>query len=203
MGWSLDDHTEFFLLEDLVRQFNLEHLNPSPAAINFTKLDHFNGLHIRNLEPGELSRRMKSFYTAVGQAVDDDRLVKIAAMLQERMVTLDEAPDKTTFLFKEKIEPSVEELIPDGLTAQQALDIARQSYAILEAALDLKTETAEPPMRELAEKLGLKPGQVFGILRVAVTGQKVSPPLYESMELLGKPVVMQRLLNAIQMLEKN
>lgn len=202
MGWSLDDHTEFFRLNDLEHQFNLEHLNPSPAAINFTKLDHFNGLHIRNLEPGELSRRMKPFYTAVGQVVNDERLVKIAAMLQERMVTLDEAPEKTGFLFKEKVEPSVEELIPDGLTAQQALDIARQSYAILEASPDLKTETAEPPMRELAEKLGLKPGQVFGILRVAITGQKVSPPLYESMELLGKPVVMQRLMNAIQMLEK-
>jgi glutamyl-tRNA synthetase len=74
MGWSYDDHTEFFVLKDLIEKFSLEKLNPSPAAINFTKLDYFNGLHIRNLELADLAQRVKPFFVNAGYLVDDDKL---------------------------------------------------------------------------------------------------------------------------------
>ena len=94
MGWSLDDHTEFFNLEDLVRDFSIKRLNPSPAAINFSKLDHFNGLHIRNLDQEILARRLKPFYEAAGYTVDENKLLKIVPLIQERIVTLDVRPRK-------------------------------------------------------------------------------------------------------------
>lgn len=201
MGWSFDDHTEFFTLEDLVEKFCLERLNPSPAAINFTKFDHFNGLHIRHLSVEELALRLKPFYDAKGFSCDLDLLARIVPLIRERIVTLDDAADLTGFFFDAEIHPVLEDLIAKGLTAAETLDLARQSHTVLAALPEMTLDQAEPPMRELVERSGLKPGQVFGILRVAVTGKTVSPPLFESMEILGKDVVLRRLEQAIAMLE--
>ena len=74
MGWSYDDKTEFFTLDDLVEKFSLEKLNPSPAAINFSKLDHFNGLHIRNLDQADFAARIKPWFEKAGYAPEDDAL---------------------------------------------------------------------------------------------------------------------------------
>ncbi len=200
MGWSFDDHTEFFLLPDLVQKFGLDRLNPAPAAINFTKLDHFNGLHIRNLPVEEFSRRIKPFYTVAGLNADDKTLLKIAPIIQERVATLDESVDIAGFFFRPTVEQKVEELTAKGLTAAQSADVARKCLNILETVPEMTLEAAEPPMRALVEELGLSAGQVFGILRTAVTGQKVSPPLFESMEIIGKKVVIDRLKSAIDLL---
>ena len=82
MGWSYDDHTEFFTLEDLIQKFDLERLNPSPAAINFTKFDHFNGLHIRALSIEDLANRIKPFFEAQGISADEKTLLKIAPIIR-------------------------------------------------------------------------------------------------------------------------
>lgn len=202
MGWSYDDHTEFFKLQDLVEKFSLEKLNPAPAAINFTKLDYFNGLHIRSLATADLAKRIKPYFESRGIAADDQTLQKIAPIIQERITTLDEAPDFAGFFFQEDVEPVPEDLVGKGLSAAQSADIARQSYALLASLNEINPEIAEPPMRSLVESLGFSAGQVFGILRMAVTGQKVSPPLFESMAIIGKPKVMSRIQKAIRMLEK-
>jgi glutamyl-tRNA synthetase len=201
MGWSFDDHTEFFTLADLVEKFSLGRLNPSPAAINFTKLDHFNGLHIRALTVEDFARRIKPFFETAGLQPDDATLLKIAPIIQERVATLDEAPEIAGFFFRPSVEPQVEELIAKGLTAAQSADAARRSLAVLEAAAEMTSEAAEPPMRALVEELGLSAGQVFGILRTAVTGQKISPPLFESMEIIGKVEVLSRMKKAISLLD--
>jgi len=103
MGWSYDDHTEFFTLPDLVQKFSLNHLNPSPAAINFTKLDHFSGLHIRNLPPQELAQRVKPFLTNAGYVVDGARLLQIIPIIRERLTTLDDAIPFGGFFFVRKL----------------------------------------------------------------------------------------------------
>jgi glutamyl-tRNA synthetase len=200
MGWSFDDHTEFFSLNDLVEKFSLNRLNPSPAAINFTKLDHFNGLHIRNLSVEEFSRRIKPFFSSAGLNPDDSKLLKIAPIIQERVATLDESVDIAGFFFRPTVEQKVEDLTAKGLTAAQSADVARKCLTVLEAVPEMTLEVAEPPMRNLVEELGLSAGQVFGILRTAVTGQKVSPPLFESMEIIGKEEVVNRLKSAINLL---
>jgi glutamyl-tRNA synthetase len=201
MGWSFDGSSEFFRLEDLVEKFSLEHLNPSPAAINFAKFDHFNGLHIRALSSEELAARIKPFFNHAGIQVDDATLVRIAPLIRERITTLDEAVDFAAFFFKPEIEPDPQELIAKGLTAAQSLQVARRSLEVLAGLEDFSPASAEPPMRMLVEELDLNPGQVFGVLRVAITGQRVSPPLFESMEIVGKERLLERIARAIKMLE--
>ena len=201
MGWSYDDHTEFFTMQDLIEKFSLDHLNPSPTAINFTKFDHFNGLHIRSLELPDLAKRLKPYFERAGYRVDDERLLKIAPIVRERLGTLDEAPEIAGFFFKEEVSPNPEELVAKGLSPAQSAEVAQRSYQVLAGAPEFTLAVVEPPMRILVEELGLSAGQVFGILRVAVTGQKVSPPLFESMEIIGRERVLKRIRKAIELLE--
>jgi glutamyl-tRNA synthetase len=202
MGWSYDDHTEFFKLPELVEKFNLKHLNPAPAAINFTKFDHFNGLHIRSLDDQDLADRVAPFFEEKGIKTNRETLLSIAPLIKERLGTLDDAVDMAGFFFKETVEPKFDELIAKGLTAEQSAQAAESAYQLLSSFQTLDLNVVEPPMRELAEKLGLSVGQLFGILRVAVTGQKVSPPLFESMEIIGREEVLKRIKNAIDILKQ-
>lgn len=202
MGWSYDGSTEFFTMPDLVEKFSLDRLNPSPAAINFTKLDHFNGLHIRNLDANDLAARLVPFFEKEGFAVDFDKLVKIIPILQVRIATLDEAPQMAGFFFKDEVKPELEDLIAKGLTVAESAAIAQRCLQELRALDDISPEKAEPHMREVVEALGYSAGQVFGIMRVAITGQKVSPPLFESMEIIGKDTVFKRLEKAITQLRQ-
>jgi glutamyl-tRNA synthetase len=201
MGWSLDDHTEFFTLRDLVEKFNLSHLNSAPAAINFTKLDYFNGMHIRNLGRDDLAQRLAPYITRGGVELDKEILYKAIPIIRERLVTLDDVIPVAGFLFKERIDPNLSDLIGDNLTAAESANIARRSYEVLASLPTMSISLAEPPMRAMVDELGYKTGQVFGILRVAVTGQKVSPPLFETMEIIGKGKVLARIKNAIELLE--
>jgi glutamyl-tRNA synthetase len=199
MGWSYDDRTEFFTLSDLVEKFSLNNLNPSPAAINYSKLDHFNGLHIRCLEVSDLARRLKPFFEAAGCQVDDETLSQVTPLIQNRIVTLDDAPAMGCFFFKDEVNPDREMLV-GKMSPAQALDVARRSYELLAALPEITHETAEQPLRDLAEQLGLSAGQVFGFLRAAVTGQTVSPPLFESMAVIGRETVLRRILKAQNLL---
>ena len=200
MGWGVAEG-DVLTLEDMIRQFDLTHLNPSPAAINFDKLDHFNGTHIRRLPEKDLAARLKPFFLKAGLAVDDGLLAKVVPLVRERMTTLDEAVEMAGFFFRSEVVPEPADLAAKGLTSAQSLEAARQSLVVLEGLPRLDAAAAEPPMRALVDSLGLKAGQVFGILRVAVTGQTVSPPLFESMEILGREVVLARVRRAIELLE--
>lgn len=200
MGWGVAED-DVMTLEDMIKRFSIDNLTPSPAAINFQKLDHFNGTHIRLLTTEDLARRVKPYLTEAGLDVDDEKLLRVAPLIRERLVTLDDCIQFAGFFFEETVEPAWEELIPKGLDAPQAAGVARRSYEIFASLADLSHHTAEPPMREFVEKSGLSASQVFGLLRLAVTGQKVSPPLFESMEVIGKEKVLERLEKAIGILE--
>jgi len=200
MGWGVAED-DVMSLDQMVERFSIDHLTPSPAAVNFQKLDHFNGTHIRQLTTEDLARRIKPYLLQEGLEVDNDTLLKVTPLIRERLVTLDDAIPFAAFFFHETVAPDPQDLIAKGLDARQSAEIARKSYDILAALPDLAHQTAEPPMREFVEKSGLSANQVFGILRVAVTGQKVSPPLFESMEVIGKEKVLARLERAAAILE--
>jgi len=202
MGWSFDDHTEFFTLPDLVEKFSMDRLNPAPAAINFSKLDHFNGLHIRNLQADDLAQRLKPFFVNAGFTVQDEVLLQIAPIIQERISTLDDALAMGGFFFEDEVHPAPEDLIGKKMTPAESVRAARQAYKILESLPEITHESANQPLRDLAEQMGLKAGQLFGILRSAVTGQTVSPPLFESMAIIGKEKVLERIQKAIRALEE-
>jgi glutamyl-tRNA synthetase len=201
MGWSYDDHTEFFSMPELIEKFSIDRLNPAPAAINFTKFDYFNGLHIRRLDAPDLARRIKPFFVKAGLAPDDETLLKIIPIIRERMVSLEDAPVIAGFFFRGEVHPKPEELIGAKMTIAESATAVRRAYSLLTALPDICIETAEPPLRNLADELGLKVGQLLGILRAAVTGQTVSPPLFESMEIIGRAIVLQRIENACLILE--
>jgi glutamyl-tRNA synthetase len=104
-------------------------------------------------------------------------------------------------MFEDDVVINPAELIAKNTTQAESLTILKEIHQVLLQLPQINHETAEPPMRELVEKLGYKPGQIFGILRVAVTGRLVSPPLFETMEIIGKEKVISRIEDAIKMLE--
>jgi len=201
MGWSYDDKTEFFTMPDLLEKFSLDRLNPAPAAINFSKLDHFNGLHMRSLAVDDLARRIQPFMEKAGYSVSLDKLIQIAPLVQERLVTLEDAPQWIGFFFQEQVTPVAEELVGSKMSPAESAAALQRAYDLLAGLPELTLESAEPPMRALAEALALQPGQLFGIVRVAVTGQKVSPPLFESMHIIGREKVLERIKNALALLQ--
>lgn len=203
IGWSYDDKTEFFTLEDLVEKFSVEKLNPSPAAINFSKLDHFNGLHIRALRVDDLAERLRPFFERAGYPVDNaDKLRQVAEVLQIRLANLAEAPEKGGFFFKEAIHPEPESLVGKKMTASKSLKMARHIQTLIQSLPDFSEDTANQPLRDLATELGLKAQHVFGFLRNALTAQPVSPPVFETMLIIGREKVLERIGNAIAALEE-
>jgi Glutamyl- and glutaminyl-tRNA synthetases len=108
--------------------------------------------------------------------------------------------DMAGFFFQNEVVPAHDDLIAKGLTAAESAAAAQQAYDLLSSFNTIELAVVEPPMRELAEKLNLSLGQFFGIIRVAVTGQKVSPPLFESMEIIGREIVLNRIKKAIEIL---
>lgn len=200
MGWSFDDHTEFFTLDDLVEKFDIDRLNPSPAAINFSKLDHFNGLHIRSLSSEDLANRIGPYFVEEGLNPDQETLLKIVPIIRERIVTLDDAVSFASFFFMEDVDPPPEILVGKKMTARESAVAAQQAYDVIAGLPDMQAETLEAPLRALADQLGLRAGQLFGILRTAVTGRTVSPPLLESMTIIGKEKVLERIAQAVEVL---
>jgi glutamyl-tRNA synthetase len=201
MGWSYDDHTELFSMRDLIEKFSFEKLSPSPAAVNYSKLEHFNGIYIRDLPTDELVHRIRPYFTTAGLEAGDDQLLAIAPLIQERIRTLDEAAAIAGFFFREDVEPDPEELLGKNMDAKQSANAARRSHDVIAAQSSMDPAILEPALRDLAEELEITAGQLFGILRLAVTGQKVSPPLIESMEVIGKAKVLDRITSAIELLE--
>jgi len=201
MGWGVAED-DVMSLDQMIERFSIDSLTPSPAAINFQKLDHFNGTHIRLFPTEDLAARLKPYFTREGLAVNDALLLKVVPLIRERLVTLDDCLAFATFFFKADVTPVPEELVAKGLDAKQSAQVARKSYEILSSLPELTHAIAEPPMRAYVEASGLSANQVFGILRVAVTGQKVSPPLFESMEIIGREKVLGRIQKAIEILDK-
>ena len=201
MGWGVPEG-DVMTLDEMIARFDVNTLTPSPAAVNFAKLDHFNATHIRMLQAGDLADRIKPYFVREGLVVEDAKLMRVIPLIRERLVTLDDCLPFAAWFFMETITPKPAELVAKGLSASQSAEMVRQSYQVLAALPEIRQDLAESPMRNLVEQLGLSPNQVFGSLRVAVTGQTVSPPLFESMEIVGKEKVLERLKQAIEILEK-
>jgi glutamyl-tRNA synthetase len=196
MGASFGAEERLMSLDEMAQAFNLAHLNPAPARVNFEKLDHFNGRYIRQLAPRDLQARLTPFFLKAGLTPDDTTLARIVPIIQERIVTLDDAVELAAFFFRPDPVLKPEALVAKGLTAAQSLAALQRATAIITAAPEFSHAALEAPLRALAEELGQKPGQLFGIVRVAVTGQPISPPLFESMEIVGREATLRRLAAA-------
>jgi len=200
LGASFDEKQDVFTLAELVQRFSLDHLSPAPAAVNFTKADHFNGVHLRRLAPEDLAKRMLPFFAAAGVPAGLTQLVRIAPLIQERVVTLDDGAEMAGFFFREKVTPAPSDLVGKDMTPATSAEAVRAAVDLIRSHADLEDPVLETGLRDLAVRLGLKPGQLFGILRAAVTGQTVSPPLFGSMAIIGREKVLERLAAAERVL---
>ncbi len=201
LGWSYDAQTEFMTMPELIERFSLERVNPSPSAWDYDKLDHFNGYYIRQLPVEDLTDRLLPFVSAAGFEASREKMVQVTPLIQERITTLADAPDKIDFFFVETL-PDYDrgQLIPkkgDRLMALTALQHAHQTLS----QIDFTGEAIEGALRAEAKSLGLKAGQMFQPIRVAVCGRMVAPPLFETLEVLGKATSLKRIQQAIAKLE--
>ena len=197
MGWSFDGHTEFFSMQDLVEKFSLEKLNPSPAAINFSKLDHFNKEHIKRLSNQDLADRVYPFFIDKGITPERAKLEAIAPVINERLTTLDDAVELCAFIFKEIAIPESAALVIAEKTMDETKMIAKDVLELLSKISVWDVGEIDTVMKKYMEENQLSPRQLLGFLREAVTGQKVTPPLFESMAVLGKTNCIERIKRAI------
>lgn len=197
MGWSYDDHTEFFTLQELVEKFSLDKLNPSPAAINFSKLDYFNKQHIKVLSDADLAKRIQPFFAKRGFHVTIDQLDAIAPVIKERITTLDDSVEMCAFLFKEEISHEPDSLRIKEKTDAETIEIGKGALDILKGIQAWNVVALEVALTAYMEKENLTPKELFSFLREAISGQRVTPPLFDCMQVLGKEKTIQRLAEAL------
>ncbi len=197
LGWSFDDKTELMSRQELIQRFTLERVNASPAVWNYDKLDHFNGHYIRQLPTDDLAGRVLPYLQAAGFAPEPPMLAKVVPLIRERITTLGDVVPAAGFFFAEELPPyDAAELIPqkgDAALARCVLERALQTLG----AVDFQPQTLEAALRAAAGELHLKAGQMFQPIRVAVCGRKAAPPLFETLEALGKPTCLKRIGQAI------
>jgi len=196
MGWSMPDGSEIFGYEDVEREFTFERVTTSGPVFDLVKLTSINGKYIRALSDDELFERLLPY---LPEEMDKERARQVAPVLKDRLTRLGEFAELTGFFFGPVPEYSADLLIPKKGTLSDAAKALEQVKGLLEGLKQPWThEEWESGMRDIADNLGLKAGDLFMILRVAVTGSKVSPPLYESMEILGRDEVLSRVDHALE-----
>jgi glutamyl-tRNA synthetase len=184
LGWSYDDKTTVMSPQELVERFSLDRVGPSPATFDYAKLDWLNGVHLRALAPDDYALALLRWLRERGVSWPEERVRETVPLVQEKIEKLSQYPDFVRFLF--------EPVAPDGADAETC----RAARDALSAVEPWETGAIEAALRRLAEQLGQKPRQAFQPIRIAITGSKVSPGLFESLELLGKQRSLERLAAA-------
>ncbi len=198
LGWAWDDHTTIFSLEELIEKFTLEKVTKSPAVFDTAKLDWLNGQYIRELSEEELTQRLIPIWRSAGLLSDTEvgsveslRLRAMAAICQERLGKLTDIVELTDFFFRPVTYDPV--ALRKGLEKEGARAVLGATIEKLAGLSDWKTTAIDVALRELAEELDEKPRKVFQPIRVAVSGRLVSPPLFETLEILGPQETAERL----------
>jgi glutamyl-tRNA synthetase len=182
-----------FSFEEFVREVSLERISTSGPIFDLTKLEWLNGHYIRQLSLAELAERVRPFLERAGVRADDPPLDAALPLVHERLKRLAEAPELLGFLYRDAGELDPALLVPKGLDARTASELLEASARLVREAPEFEHAALEARFRELASAQGVKTGQAFMALRVACTYSTVSPPLFETMEVLGRERVLARL----------
>jgi glutamyl-tRNA synthetase len=185
LGWSFDDKTTIMARDELVERFTLERVVPSPATFDYQKLDWMNGMYLRALSEDEYADELVRFLRDEGYEWDEELVRRAAPLVQEKIERFGQFPDFAGFLFRD-VEP--DRALLDGRQA-----VVAAALEALEATEPFTAAEIESRLRALAQRLELSPRKAFEPIRIAVTGSKVSPGLFESIELLGKDETARRL----------
>ena len=183
IGWAPDGETTIMSRDEIVERFTLESVSVSPGTFDYAKLDWMNGVYLRALPAADYADRLVLWVGEHGLDWPAERVHEAAAIVQEKIGRLDEFPDFAGFLFHD-VEPD-----PALLDAR----ILRAAHDALETVEPWAAAEIEAALKQLCEDIGEKPRTVYGPIRVAVTGSKISPGLYESLELLGRDRALERI----------
>ncbi|MBL7208917.1 MAG: glutamate--tRNA ligase [Dehalococcoidia bacterium] len=201
LGWSLDDKTEILSRGEIVKHFSLDRVSKTAAVFNRDKLDWMNGVYLRGLSLEEFTERATVFLErdlppqveCLGEA---DYIRRIMPLVQERAKTLAEVPQLTEFFFVDRMEYD-SGLLTATIGGDGAVGALQASLAKLEGLQNWDAASLEAVLRPLADELNLKTGVFFGLLRVATTGRTAAPPLFQTMEVLGRERCLERLKTAL------
>ncbi|WP_067439440.1 glutamate--tRNA ligase [Nocardioides jensenii] len=204
LGWSIAADRDIFSLEEMVKAFEIGDVNPNPARFDLKKCEAINGSHMRLLTVEDITHRSIPFLQKEGVVSDpvndaDAKLLELAMpLVAERINKLAEVPDMLGFLFVDEADFTRDEADVAKLLNDDGKAVVQASYDALEGLTTWSTASIEETLRaKLIDELGLKPRNAFGPVRVAITGKRISPPLFESLELLGRERGLGRLQSAL------
>lgn len=200
LGWGISDDRDVFSMDEMVAAFDISTVNSNPARFDQKKADAINAEHIRLLEPADFARRLREYLTRQGRidaTIDDKVFAAAADLVQTRIVVLSDAWNLLSFLFAPDGDFSVDPAAGAKNLGPDALPVLDAAITALEPLPSWTTAGIEEALKNaLIEEMGLKPRKAFAPVRVAVTGSHISPPLFESLELLGREPTLERLRSA-------
>jgi glutamyl-tRNA synthetase len=185
LGWSYDDKTTIMSRDELVERFELDRVVPSPATFDYEKLNWMNGVYLRALPAAEYAEELLRYLREQGYDWDEDLVRRTVPIVQEKIERFGQYPDFAGFLFRN--------VHPDPALLNGRAPVVAAARDELERVEPFAAPEIESALRGLAERLELSPRKAFEPIRIAVTGSKVSPGLFESIELLGKDETLRRL----------
>lgn len=203
LGWAIAADRDVFSLEEMVEAFDIKDVNPNPARFDLKKAEAINTAQMRLLSVEQVTERVLPFLVDAGVVDADDEadralLEKAMPLVAERINKLTEAVDMLGFLFVDEADFTRDEADAAKLLDEKGVEVVQAAYDAVEPIADWTTQGIQDALQaKLVEELGLKPRNAFGPVRVAITGRRVSPPLFESMELLGRDRSLSRLRSAL------
>ena len=207
LGWSLDDKTEVFSPDELIESFELSRVSRSDAVFDLDKMLWINGQHIRRTSDVDLADHLGSYWSSSPPDFDmtptAEKVAQVTPLVRERLKTLNDAAPLVNFVFSSEVSVSPDGLVQRGMDTESTRTALRAAHLGLSGLGTFDAPSIEAVLRPLAKDLGIKTGQLLGTLRAATTGQKVSPPIFESMEVLGRERTLTRVGNAIDTLQNH
>lgn len=209
VGWNYDPEQEIFTREQAIARFELTDINPTAAALPYPKLEWLNGVYIREMDPTELQQRLAPFLARQlgldeAELRTSPRLAKLVPLVQERIKVLSDAWDKVDWAFVDAAAityPDPQLLVGKGLSVADSVNILQTGRELLATVASFDAKSLEAAFRAAAEQANIKVGSYFAPFRVAITGRTVAPPLFESMDVLGRDETVARVDNAIHALQ--
>ena len=204
IGWNFGDDREVFAREDAIERFDLADVNAANSAYPIAKLDWLNSQYIQRADAADLARRLKPALEADGYKVNAALLLKVTPLLQVRLKSLNDVTRMAGFFFADWAAfapPPTDILVQRKQDVASTTAILRGALPLLEALDDFSPDSQLAAMTAYAASIGQKNGAVFGSLRAAVSGQKVSPPTFETMDIFGKAESLRRIKLALEALE--
>ncbi|NIT04545.1 glutamate--tRNA ligase [Candidatus Saccharibacteria bacterium] len=201
LGWSHPKGAEMFSLDEFIKTLNVSRISTSAPVFDRRKLAWLNGEYIRDLTNRQLANRLKDYFQRYrGSKIDDGLLVKIVPLVRERIKKLSEFEGLAGFFFKEVVWTK-EKLVTKGESVNSVSEKLEKTTELFEKSRGWSAESLEEASRRLAKENNWKPAELFMVLRIAATGQEISPPLFESLEILGKERTLRRMERALSVVK--